>query len=74
MMGCFPTPEAQVEKKRKEKKKKNRHFSAVTLEVTKLTLSKRVVEGLCEVPKPLLVSPNHHPTMNELMASFQRRY
>ena len=55
-------------------KLKNRHFSAVTLEVTKLTLSKRVVEGLYEVPKPLLVSPNHSPTINELMASLQRRY
>ena len=34
-------------------KLKNRHFSAVMLEVTKLTLSKRVVDGLYEVPKPL---------------------
>ena len=47
---------------------KNRHFLAGTLEVTKLTLSKRVVEGLYEVPKPLLVSPKPFPTIDELMA------
>ena len=58
-MACFPSPEAQVE---------NPSIWAVTLEVTKLTLSKRVVEGLYEVPKPLLVSPKPFPTIDELMA------
>ena len=53
---------------------KNRHFLAVTLEVTKLTLSKRVVESLYEAPKPLLVSPKHSLTINELTASLGRRY
>ena len=52
----------------------SRHYSAVTLEITKLTLSKRIVERLHEVPKPLLVCPEHSSTINELMASVQRRY
>jgi hypothetical protein len=62
MLVCLPSHEAQHE---------NHHFGVVMLEVRKLTSIRRVVEleGLCEVPKPLLMCPKPSPTINELMTS-----